>query len=317
MSFRLPGRWLTVLGAAIAGAALMEMARAEGIVETSVVVPNGSFETPTTTYAWPPIDFWQKTPKPADFDESQGYPWAAEVGLFLNNPAGSPDYIVNCDLRQALFLFSYPGVGLFQDYDSIGDTSSQPDRRLDVRFEPNHSYRLTVGIIGGPGSQLRDGTTLQLELYYRDGGTNLVTVASNVIAHSTTTFPDHTQFRDFSVESRVVTVGDPWAGKHLGIRLLSTTSHDLLGGYWDLDNVRLTIRQHLGPTVTLVPTANGYQLSWPVTSGCVYQPQISKDLMSWSNLGPTLSPQGGIAEVFISEPDPQRAFYRVLVLPRN
>ena len=317
MSFRLPRRWLAVLSVAIAGAAPTEMARAEGIVETPVVVPNGSFETPTTTYAWPPIDFWQKTPKPADFDESQGYPWAAEVGLFLNNPAGSPDYIVNCDLRQALYLFSYPGVGLFQDYDSIGSTSTTPDRRLDVLFEPNHSYRLTVGIIGGPGSQLMHGTTLQLELYYREANTNLVTVASNVISHSVNVFPDHVHFQDFAVETRVVEAGDAWAGKHLGIRLLSTTTHDLLGGYWDLDNVRLTIRQHLGPTITLEPTNNGYQLSWPVTPGCVYQPQISKDLKSWSNVGPSLTPTGDVGGVFISEPDPQRAFYRVLVLPRN
>jgi hypothetical protein len=304
-------------GAAIGWAASTEMPRAEEIVETPVVVPNGSFESPTTTYAWPPIDFWQKTPKPSDFDESQGYPWEDETGLFLNPQDGAPDHIINCDLRQALFLFSYPGVGLFQDYDSIGDTSTTPDHRLDVRFEPNHSYRLTVGVIGGPGSQLKDGTTLQLELYYRDNGTNLVTVVSNTIAHSIATFPDHIQFRDFTVESTVVTGSDPWAGKHLGIRLLSTTTHDLLGGYWDLDNVRLTVRQHLGPTITLSPTANGYQLSWPVTPGCVYQPQTSKDLTSWSDLGPSLSPQGGIAEVLISEPDAQHAFYRVLVLPKN
>ena len=317
MSFRLPRRWRLVFGAAITLAALTEMIRAETIIETPVIVPNGSFESPTTPYAAPSVDAWQKTPKPADFDESLGFPWVAETGLFLNPPTGAADHIVNCDLRQALYLFSYPGVGLFQDYDSIGSTSTTPDHRLDVRFEPNHSYRLTVGVIGGPGSQLRDGTTVQLELYYRESGTNLVTVVSNVISHSMDVFPDHVHFQDFTVESPVVTVDDPWAGKHLGIRLLSTTTHDLLGGYWDLDNVRLTIRQHLGPTITLSPTANGYQLSWSATSGCVYQPQTSKDLTLWSNLGPTLSPQGGIAEVLISEPDTQRAFYRVLVLQKN
>jgi len=317
MSFRFSRRWVSFIGAGLVGAASTETPRVEEIVETPVVVPNGSFESPTVQYAWPPIDFWQKTPKPADFDESQGYPWEAETGLFLNDPRNPSVYILNCDLQQALYLFSYPGVGLFQDYDSIGSTSTTPDHRLDVRFQPNHSYRLTVGVIGGPGSQLRDGTTLQLELYYRESGTNLVTVASNVISHSMDVFPDHVHFQDFTVETPVVTVGDAWAGKHLGIRLLSTTTHDLLGGYWDLDNVRLTIRQHLGPTITLSPTANGYQLSWPVTSGCVYQPQTSKDLTSWANLGPTLSPQGGIAVVLISEPDTQRAFYRVLVLPKN
>ncbi len=317
MFTRLPGRWVWFVGMALLGALPGGVAHAEGVVETPVVVPNGSFEAPTVAYAWPPIDFWQKTPKPADFDESQGYPWVDETGLFLNTPTGSPDHIVNCDQRQALYLFSYPGVGLFQDYDSIGDTSTGPDHRLDVRFEPNHSYRLTVGVIGGPGSQLIDGATLQLELYYRQDGTNLVTVASNIITHSMTIFPDHVHFQDFTVESQVVQVGDPWAGQHLGIRLLSTVVLEKLGGYWDLDNVRLTIRQHLGPTLTLSPEANGYQLSWPATPGCVYQPQTSKDMRSWSDLGPSISPQGDAGGVFIAEPDLQRAFYRVLVLPRN
>ena len=37
-----------------------------------------------------------------------------------------------------------------------------------------------------------------------------------------------------------MTAGDPWAGRHIGVRLLSTVGFDLMGGYWDLDNIRLT-----------------------------------------------------------------------------
>jgi predicted RNA-binding protein with RPS1 domain len=33
---------------------------------------------------------------------------------------------------------------------------------------------------------------------------------------------------------------DPWAGKNIGIQMLSTTGFELAGGYWDLDHVRLT-----------------------------------------------------------------------------
>lgn len=317
MSFRFPSRWILLIGAVVAWAASRNLVRAEHIVETSVVVPNGSFESPTTTYAWSTIDYWQKTPKPPEFDESLGFPWVAETGLFLNNSNNPPVYIINCDLQQALYLFSYPGVGLFQDYDSIGSTSTIPDHRLDVRYEPNHSYRLTVGVIGGPGSQLVDGTTLQLELYYRDAGTNLITVASNVIVHSLATFTNHIQFQDFSVETRVVEAGDAWAGKHLGIRFLSTTTHDLLGGYWDLDNVRLTKRQHLGPTITLSPTTDGYLLSWPSAPGCVYQPQTSTNLEAWLNLGPAFTPVGDVGRVVIPAPEGRSSFYRVLVSPKN
>jgi hypothetical protein len=49
---------------------------------------------------------------------------------------------------------------------------------------------------------------------------------------------------DYSVHTPAVKAGDPWVGKKVGVRFLSTEFlHPY--GYWDLDNVRLDDIQEL------------------------------------------------------------------------
>ncbi len=67
----------------------------------------------------------------------------------------------------------------------------------------------------------------------------MVVAATNIV-YSSALFPNTTNFIDFSAQLHTVQAGDPWAGRHIGILLLSTVGFDLVGGYWDLDNVRLT-----------------------------------------------------------------------------
>ena len=45
---------------------------------------------------------------------------------------------------------------------------------------------------------------------------------------------------DYSLTIPAVTAGDPWAGQGIGIALLQTSTTADEGGYWDIDNVRLT-----------------------------------------------------------------------------
>ena len=286
-------------------------------VTNSIPVPNGSFESPTTHFVTTSIDFWQKTDKPLDFDESGGFLWTYETGIFLNPLDGASDHIVNCDGLQAIYLFSYPHVGLLQDYDSTGSTSTNADHQLEARFEIGNSYRLTVGINAGPGSQLKDGTTMELDLYYRDQSTNVTTVASNTILHSLILFPDHIHLHDFSVLTAPVKATDPWAGKHVGIRLQSTTTADLIGGYWDIDNIRLEALEPKAPAISIATANSGWILSFPASTECQYQLQTSQDMGTWADSGEPVSTIETLISIPITSTERHRSFFRVLVSPKQ
>jgi hypothetical protein len=87
---------------------------------------------------------------------------------------------------------------------------------------------------------LTQGTTLQLSLYYRDPSNNIVTVAQTNVVYDTNVFVDLTRILDYQVQVPGVKATDPWAGKNIGIEIISTTSLTNAGGFWDVDNVRLT-----------------------------------------------------------------------------
>ena len=84
------------------------------------------------------------------------------------------------------------------------------------------------------------GATLDFSLYYRDAASNQVAVAATTITNNLTNFPDKTNFVAFRVDVPTVRAGDAWAGQNIGVQFLSTVTTNLQGGYWDLDNIRLT-----------------------------------------------------------------------------
>ncbi len=209
----------------------------------NVSIPNGSVESPLVPmenpFATPNMEEWQKNPQPIWYDPSQNSntPWEYLMGTFYNVPyPGS--YIDNADGQQAVFLFALPEAGFFQDYNSLSGTNLIPSHAFNATFEVGSAYDLTVGVIGGGGG-MKPGVTLQLGLYYRDALSNLVMVAATSVTNSTDTFPTNTHLVDFQVHVPTVKTGDSWAGRNIGIQLLSTTAFDLAGGYWDLDNVRV------------------------------------------------------------------------------
>ena len=204
----------------------------------TIYVPNGSFESPATDFATPEIGTWQKAPQPTWYNDTN-FPWAQLTGQFLNPSNGAPDHIDNAEGRQAAFLFALPGVAVFQDYNTLSGTNSTPLRQFNAQFEAGKSYALTVGVLGSGGG-LSNGATFQISLYFRDIASNMVTVGATTITNSKALFPTNTHFTDFQVRIPSVKATDASAGKRIGIQLASTVGFDLAGGYWDVDNVRLT-----------------------------------------------------------------------------
>ena len=279
----------------------------------SIAVPNGSFESPETGFADPRVDSWQKTPKPVWYDESGGNLWDQLTGVFRNTAAGSADYIDNCDGNQALFLFALPQVGFFQDFDSVDGTNSIPSHAFDVRFKAGSSYRLTVGAMGGGGGML-SGASMEASLYYRDASSNRVTVAATSITNTVEAFPDRTHFVDFYVDVPVVKESDAWAGRNMGVMLVSTVAPNLIGGYWDLDNIRLSSTE-IALTVACERSGADLKISWPSISGQQYQVQASGNLASWPPYEAPLLGNGGELFKLIPAHGNTNAFFRVLSTP--
>jgi hypothetical protein len=239
----------------------------------SVAVSNASFELPTTGFVSVDIDSWQKPPKPDWYQENGGFFWSQLTGIFRNTATNSPDHIDNCDGNQAVWLFAVPEVALFQDYDSV-DWRGQSNQ-LTATFQVGKSYRLTVGVIGGGGGML-EGATLDLGLYYRDGS-NFVNVGVTTLTNTPSVFSNNTHLVDCHLHVPTVKTTDPWAGKHIGVRFLSTVTTNLQGGYWDLDNVRLT--EISEPMLANASLANG-EFSFALLS----EPGIAFEILSAADM---------------------------------
>ncbi len=292
------------------------LACATAVDAAMIYVPNASFESPVvgpvSPYATPDIDFWQKSAQPVWYEPTNNAdtPWQYLMGTFYN--VSSPgQFIDNCDGNQACFLFALPEAALFQDYGSIGGSNSVPSHAFDATFGLGKSYTLTVGVIGGGGG-MSPGVTLQLSLYYRDNSGRFVTVAATSITNSSVAFPTNTHFVDYQVQVPVVSTADPWAGKKIGIQLLSTTGFDLAGGYWDVDNVRLT--ETIAPQLNITQiSGNQIRLGLVSEAGMAFEIQGATDLAggpgTWTSLG-TLTNTTGVASLPETIGGAAQRFYR-------
>jgi hypothetical protein len=209
-------------------AVLATVAVAATLHAASIIVPNSSFESPNTLPAGvsTTIDSWQKAPRPAYFDEATfGFQWIQTAGIFFDsNP------YANHDGTQCAYMLSFPGVTLFQDASS----------GLNATYATGQSYTMTLGVFGK--SMTPNVNSLQLSLYYRDGGNNVITIGSpTTITFNPALFPltPPVNLVDYSVTIPAVQAGDAWAGKNIGV-MIQVSASDMLGGYWDMDNLRLT-----------------------------------------------------------------------------
>ncbi|MGE3310979.1 MAG: hypothetical protein AB7O66_13505 [Limisphaerales bacterium] len=253
-----------------------------------IVLPNGSFELPSTEFADPRIESWSKSAKPDWYDEAGGFPWEQLSGVFLNTAPGAPDHITNVDGRQAAFLFAVPQVEVFQDADST------PSHDFDARYVPGRSYQLSAGVVGGGGG-MKPGVTLALSLYHLDSAGQRVPVATTTITNSAALFPTQNQFVEFTVASATVDARSPWAGRNIGVAITSTVQPDLAGGYWDIENVRLTEKSG---AVLRNPAWKAGQFSVELTSepGTAFEIQTAAALglpeSGWSGVGTVTNTTG-------------------------
>ena len=295
---------VAVAGIIVLGAALTGTLRA-GTID----LPNPSFESPVTTYAYPALDSWQQVPV-----------WyAQQSGVFLNPPPTESRHIDNCDGSQGAFLLTSNAVAIFQDYDSTDWSNPTPTHAFNATFDVGKSYALTVGVIGGTNLAIpmQEGTCLVLSLYYRDGASNMVTVAATTITNSGTIFPSATHFIDFQVQAPTVKASDPWAGQHIGVQCLSSVTPELEGGYWDLDNVRLVSTV---PTALLAPARTNSQFTCTLQSapGLRFEILASTNLTlptsNWTGVG-TLTNVTGTIPFLDTTTNLTRRFYRARQLP--
>jgi hypothetical protein len=287
-----------------------------GLNAGMIAVPNGSFESPATPYVSVNINSWQKSAMPVWYDETGGFLWSYNLGIFKNTATNSPDYIDNCDGNQAMWLFAVPEVAIFQDYDSTNWSSPVPTHAFDAKFEMGKSCQLTVGVV--PVGGMLPGATLQLSLYYRDAASNQVTVAATSITNTPSIFTNTTHLLDFHVTVPMVTPGDPWAGQHIGIQMLSTVDTNHQGGYWDLDNIRLS--SILEPAVSDPVCTNGqFQFTLRSEPGIgveiIATTNLTLPMSQWSSLG-TLTNEMEAVAVRDRVMDSNAQFYRARRLPQ-
>ena len=272
----------------------------------AVVVPvvNSSFELPETKYVDIRIEGWQKPPKPDWYAETADIRWDQLTGLFLNTEFGSSDHIENCDGKQAMWLFAVPEVGLSQELDPATG-----------RYQPGHGYVLSVGIIG-LGGRMQEGVPLELSLFYRDSSSNRVTLAQTTVTNSESTFKDRNHFVTFKLSLPLIQSDEPWAGRAIGIGLLSTVNTNLQGGYWVLDQLSL-----VDTVVRLSGAFNAdklFELTVESAPGLEFgvssTPDPGGESPLWTSLGVFKSPTGTFS---ITDPDPvsKRRFYRLDIVP--
>lgn len=303
----------TVSPALIGGVWDLENVR---LTET-IVIPNGSFESQPTSFADPRVDAWQKPPQPPTFDTNVFGAWDNLAGVFINSPLAGPGFIVNGEGNQMAYLFAYPQLALFQDANSQDWTGSPPTHAFTQTYQPGKAYSLTVGLTSSSQEPLTPGSTLEASLYYRDDANHPVTIASTTATYDTNTFADLTHLVDFTVTVPNVKPTDPWAGKTIGIQFQSTASPFLIGGVWDLDNVRLV--EYTAVEITNPAQVNGqFNLTIQSEPGQTFEllstAVLGKQSSTWTSLGQITSESGNVRFTDTNSPTAQR-FYRARQLP--
>jgi len=184
----------------------------------SIPVANHSFEIPEFNVAENPYGAMSLMPQWTEDDiDPEGL--SRNTGIFLNTPADSNDHITNPDGSQLAFFGNYQGNSISQFMAS--------------KYQVGRSYKLTVGICVSHTAPPAGNNPLTLAFTYW-GGFMPVDIATVQVPPTglTSTFLD-----DFTLSLPTIQAGDAWAGRNIGIAIRASGAE---GGFWDLDNVRLT-----------------------------------------------------------------------------
>src|SRR5262249_5098935 len=130
-------------------------------------------------------------------------------------------------------------------------------------------------------------------------------------------FSNNTHFVDCRLDVPAVNATDAWAGRHIGIQLKSTVTPDLQGGYWDIDNVRLSAITE--PAMQNPFWTNG-QFGFTLISepGMKFEILATTDLdmpaSNWMSIG-TLTNDSGTRTFTDAAASPSAQYYRAHQLP--
>jgi hypothetical protein len=193
----------------------------------TIPVPNFSFEMPPVTRdeqnpfgALPFIDDWDETAVGLHDEDDQN------TGVFLNTDFGEPDHITNADLDRLAFISSLNGNAVRQE--------------LAELYQPGLTYTLTVAVGTSSVFPVTGNETLEVALFYFDGGTEILINQWELVTASEVSA---TALIDVVVPELEVGKNDPWVMKPIGILirpLFEEESGDTEGeGFWNIDFVRL------------------------------------------------------------------------------
>ncbi len=179
----------------------------------AIPVANHSFEDPVVApvepYAYPVVSDWIEL----DNDTIS----SANTGVFLNVTG-----ISNTDANQLAFLGGELGNALLQD--------------LAATYQVGKSYKMTVGICVSAQYPPFDPNGVQLAFTYKQPNDPNVLDIVSVTTQPPSSFTS-VMLEDNSIYLPTVQSENPWADKTIGVAIRATGP---IGGYWDLDNVRVT-----------------------------------------------------------------------------
>lgn len=230
-----------------AGVALgfLTLAGTSSLAQVDIPVPNHSFESPGTFFAYPDANVWEESGPVGENPQLPGVVDTLDTGVFFNSPVDqtgqpSPFFIRNADGTQLGFIAAPndADIAFFQQLDVPFEMGAAYALRVDVGesyFFPPLTYNPNDPPPPDPTPAL-----LAVRLYYEDPLIRKVAVAERVVSASE--LPKGADAGVLLVEFSAITgfseATDPWPGEPIGIEVRPL---DGLAGVWNVDNVRLSV----------------------------------------------------------------------------
>jgi hypothetical protein len=192
----------------------------------SILVPNGSFETPVFT-APPYLDL--------SANPNGMAPWVCWQGYILNLPIYSGN--TAADGNQAVYVWT-----------GDPDPGNRPYffQSLETNFEAGQDYTLTLAASmwappGGSAGVATPGQTLEMSLGYweegQTGATGPTLVAQRLIAYDEI----NATWQDYSVSTGAISGDDPAVGQPIVIFVSQGNAPYVTGPQYQFDNVRCDV----------------------------------------------------------------------------
>ncbi len=188
---------------------------------TAINVPNYSFEGPGVGAggASIAIDSWNQN----GADNNQGVAGNGWGGGQINLP--------NSDGDQVGWMNTQPDYN--NDLASVGLWQLLPET-----YTVGKAYELTVAMARGTWNAPDDGDQMQIRLWY-DGVNGATAIASTTVTAGDLNWSNGGALIDYTAVLPTISATDDWAGKNIGIWLVSTYEELDGEGDWVMDNVRL------------------------------------------------------------------------------